>query len=98
MEGSSKRTQGATAAPGVLWLQMPFSTSFLTFKDGFGFDFAEEGCGVTGFLFLLSTPSSLKKKGGLSVPAVFYLSESVAPSATDINEVSKRWTSLCRRF
>lgn len=40
----------------------------------------------------------IKKKGGLLVPAVFYLSESVAPSATDINEVSKRWTSLCRRF
>ena len=51
VEGSSKGTQGATAARGVLRLQMPFTTSFLTFKDSFGFDFAEEGCGVKGFLF-----------------------------------------------
>ena len=42
--------------------------------------------GVSFFCF----QHHLHKKKGLSVPAVFYLSESVAPSATDRNEVNKR--------
>lgn len=111
-ESSSKGSRAAPAVrgfgakedwvTGCLWLQMPFSTASLTFKDGFGFDFAEEGV-VSGVSFF-SFQYHLHKKD-LSVPDGFYLLGSVLspcphppPPPMDRNEVNKMLTSLFGRF
>lgn len=82
VEGSSKRTQGATAAPGVLWLQMPFF-DFLTFKTALAL-ICRGGVWCHGFPFLLSTPSSLKKKEVSQFSCFLSFRISGPRSATDI--------------